>query len=1128
MSKRVVWPYAFMLRASELVEAYQTGATRKLDTLAPLRSQAAALSTLGIPTALRWMTLPELGIPRQPFQVYRRPRGRIPSAYVRQLFTEAVTVPGTTVDLAFPASSMGLIYLADVTIEPASGESLTVTAYDLFGKDLPGQQYTTGSSATTLLTGPGMAGLRVTGIGTVGPVLGVNQDDYANLPDWQLTQIVGLPTLEGEFGAHYASSEPQGYVTPNLSGYKAAELRLRIAELLRGTPQPTGDPQFPLPSWPASAPIGYLDTLRSPGNLLSMIEACLAGSVDSDPAQMQSLYTETVALDGIKQANLPGATADPSQPSTAEIPVVSVTMLGVSTDSDAATALGYGTVDFPGLGGGPEVAAEAEPKLEDEVRSLSFEASRVGLVGYDFMVSAPYVIPLLGIELNLAALAQVAPAVAPADGLAATVAQMHAVISRDSTAQVAVELSWQPAGNPQGYALLASRQPFSASVLNAPRPPSAGGYDPYVGLPPAKPDPSLPADEQLPSFKDAAGTLPVDGAATTRYLAAGIDVFGRWSAWSETDISLSAAPIARPGLRDVSFVLGDLPDSGMSVSSELVIEVMWDWTDRSPGVVRITGEFIAPGTNLGPAYLSGLALSNSGTVGAPLQLIWDYGSADPATVAPDAVLPTIDGGHTGTVELITDVSGVSENQVMQYRVTLQGVTLDFSATDELDLAVYATATERVRPGEWSDPQIAPAPGYTGQIVRAFNPFPPALEFTPPAINWTALPDAYNRARGMLEWTSDPSAAGYMVWESTEGALLQLLSPGAADPDPTASLVTRGATLKSLVSENYEHSLQSFSRLNTDPIIGSRTEIELPGNVSTLYAYMISAVSSQGVEAPRAPQIAVFGVPERMVPGQPRLILRQLPVGSDGIHVIGLPVETGVTPAGYRVLRARSEALAQEAGLMGPPKIGESDPGWSPYTDEPLRGGTTASGQGVLDTGATASWYPYYYRIVAVGPDDAANGKYRGESLPSAAQSAYCLPSDPPALGTESLTLGSGEALLVANVDLPIPASPFGPSLVELLHAEPDPHHPGRTVQRTVLSSTPGTLAERVLHLPSHFLLPPWLHPQPPLLGPALARSAPGPNGSWILYVLVPYGASDPNSYTVRVTDPLKRQSTMTF
>jgi hypothetical protein len=1125
VSERLVWPYVFTLRAAELLDAYQAAATQRL---APLEVAPAPVEELGIPTALRWLTVPELGIPRRPFSVYRRRRGNIPSAYVRTLVSSPVTLNGQLVDLPFPATPGGLIYLASVQIQPTAGQSISVSAYDQYGNAIPGQSVTTGWSASPLLTGPGMAGIWVSGSGQLGPVIGVGQDDYANLPDWQLTQIVGLPSHKGELGADYDSAEPQGYVAAHLDGYAAAEQRLRIAHLLGGTPPDTGDPQFPLPPWPRSSPVGYLDNLRSAGNLFGMIGDCLAASVDSDPARMQSLYTEQVTLDGIKQANLPGATANANQTSTAGIPVVATAMLGVSTDSDAATALGYGTIDLPGLAAEPKVAFVAEHRLDRAVAPAS-----VGLEGFDYMVSAPYVLPL-GLEVTLAALSQPAPAVAPAYDLGAAIAQLHAVLARDTTAQVAVELTWQPPDNPQGYALLASRTPFTSVVLNTARPASVQGYDPYVGLVPTNPDPSQPPDEQPADFKDAAGQLPIDGSATTRYLAAGLDVFGQWSAWDEADITLSAMPVAQPGLRNVSLVLGGLPTSGKTVAAQLVIEVIWDWTDRSPGSVRITGQFVPPGSSLGPAYLSGLAMGNTLPVGAPLLLSWDYGATDPATVDPGAVLPTLDAWHSGTVELITDVSGVSDNQVMQYRITLDGLTLDFSADDELDIALYATATERVRPGEWSDPQIAGTPYYIGRIVKGLNPFPPTVVFAPPAISWTALPDAYNRARGMLEWTSDPSAAGYMVWESTEGALLQLLSPGSPDPDPNASLVSRGATLKTLVGNNYDQSLQSFSRLNTDPIQGSRTEIDLPGNASTLYAYMISAVSPQGVEAARSSQIAVFGVPQRVVPGQPRLMLRELPIGSTGIQVIGLAVETGAVPAGYRVLRVRSATLAQEPDLMGPPKILETAPGWTPYTDTPLHGGTTASGQSVIDAAATPSWYPYYYRVVAVGPDDPPNGKYRGESLPSAVQLGYCLPPNPPLLQINSPTEGSGAALLLASVDLPIPASPLAPALVELLHAEADPANPGRTVQQTVLSMAPDAITEGTLSLPRRLHLPPrrpgappWMPPAP-FVGPAFARSTSDGTGTWTLYVLVPYTAADVNTYTVRLTDPLNRQSIGTF
>jgi hypothetical protein len=1153
MSRLTVWPYVFTLRAASLVEAYRRGI---LNTTVATRNTT---SKLGIPVSLRWLTMPELGFPRRPFNVYRRGRRSIPSGIIRNLLPAPVTVNGT-VDLPFSVGANGLMYLVSFNVTPAVNQLIEVGAYDLYGNVLPGLEYDTIYASTNVFACPGIAGLRVFGTGTINQIQAVNEDDYANLPDWQLVQVVGLPSKKGELSTAYDDTIPQGYEFALTDGFTAAEERLLVTNVFRDTPPPTGDPTFPLPAWPSPNVAGYLSNLRSASNLFPMITRCLQNSVDSIAAKMQSLYSETVNLDGIKQANLPNATADPTKPSTARMPIVNLSMLAVSSDCDAAVALGYGTVDVPAFD--DRAPAPGNSPRDAFAATGDVLAVSVGQVVYDYMVTAPYVLPF-GFTVQLAALSQAALDVQSADGFDAEVLVTHAVLSRDTTAQVAVDLTWASPSVPQGYGLLASRRPFNSVVLNTARPIQVHGYDPYIGLPPSSNDPDTPPEDLLPNLKDAAGQLPIDGTATTRYLAAGIDVFGRWSGWTEADAALNAAPITQPGLRKAAWNVGALPASGKVVPCTLTIELLWNWVDRSPGVIRISGNFIPAGSSLGPAYLSGLAMSNTGPIGPPLLLTWNYGANDPATVLPNAVLPAIDASHTGTVELINDVTGVTNNQVMQYRVTLQGFALDYSLADEIDLALYATATEQVRPAEWSDPidPNAPAspPAYIGRIAKAYNPLPPVVNFTPPSINWTALPDAYNKARGILAWNADPSAAGYMVWESTESALLQLLSPGSPDPDPNAALVTRGATLKSLVAANYEKSLQSFSRLNSDPVVGSRTEIELPGNASVLYAYMVSAVSTQGVEAPRPPQIAVFGVPQRAVPGQPRLRIRQLPMGTPGIQVVALPVETGVVPAGYRVFRVRSSALSADAGLMGPPKLLESDPGWQPYQETPLYGGTKAVGQSILDTAATASWYPYYYRVLALGPDDSANGKYRGQSLPSQVQSGYCLPPNPPLIQGLSVTMAYGAALVVFAADLPIPPSPLGPALVELLKAVPDPANPGRMLESVVLTSAPdaitiGTLAlphpwwldpplvplapEKKILSPALPLLPkpvlpkpifPKPHPfPPPFRGPAFARSVTDAVQQWQLYVLLPYSSSDANSFTVRLTDPLGRQSSTTF
>jgi hypothetical protein len=133
-------------------------------------------------------------------------------------------------------------------------------------------------------------------------------------------------------------------------------------------------------------------------------------------------------------------------------------------------------------------------------------------------------------------------------------------------------------------------------------------------------------------------------------------------------------------------------------------------------------------------------------------------------------------------------------------------------------------------------------------------------------------------------------------------------------------------------------------------------------------------------------------------------------------------------------------------------------------------------------------------VTAIGPDDPANGAYRGNSLPSQVLSGYCQPPNPPLIQIGSFTQGNGAVLLMFTTDLPTPASPLGPSAVDLLKAAADPAHPGRTLLNVVLSSAPDAIGQGMLALPPVF---PKRFP-PPYLGPALAKSVPDAQAQWTL------------------------------
>jgi len=1152
---RYVWPYAFTLRATGLIEA------ERQEKVGPVREKYFARSNGLLPVALRWSTIKELGFPREPFQVFRRQRLAADLKDSTLVAANLVAANATPQNLSVFAGEPAYIVAVSVTV--SGGGPVTLEALDSTGTMINGQQITLSGNASVEFRCPGIVSLRFFGSGAVGPVHVIGESVYANFPDWQRIQTVGLPFENGEPGAAY-NTTPQGFEPPTFNGVLAAEVRTAITALLQLTPPPTGIADFPLPAWPAPNPAAYVAALRAPKSLLPMIERCLRHSDDTNPTKMQSAYVENVTLEGIKQASLPGATANPAQTTNAQLPTTGVTMMAVSTDSYSAAGLGYGTVDVP-----PVIQT---PPTVGDFRPAGPSTNNYGQ--WDYMVTAPFVFPF-GLKTVLAALSVGELPVEAPVGMQAAVKDIHAPVKRDGAAPAVIRVSWQPSTVPQGYGILVSRAPNHSEVLNASRPTAVGGYDPYVGLAPTNPDLNTPPALQIPNFSDTEPVLPLDlPNINTRYLIAGLDVFGQWSGWSSASAALSPTAITKPGVRNATFIMDTPSATGHKVPATLQIDFGWDWQDRSPGQIRFTGQFVpVPATGLGPVpFLTGLQMSNGGATGSPATLTFTYASAnEAATITPSTKLPTMDASHilADPIVVLKTANFDPNDSRVQYRVEIKGFTLDFTTVNELDFALYVTAAESIRPGEWSDATISPQPPDTstrfiGTLVKTMDPFPPPVTFTPPSISWTALPDATGKARGILQWTADPKAAGYYIWEATESALNHLLAPNTPDPAPDTPLVTRGAALKTLVQANQAKSLAGFGRLNKDPVTGNRAEIVVPAAASTLYVYRISATSAANVESSRSDQIAVFGVPRRNVPGIPRLLLRAAKSPQVGMQVIAIPVASGAPPAGYRVFRVRNVVLSYDGSTMGPAKMSENDPGWQSYSSTTLAG-NPLKGSSIVDTAAIASWYPYYYRIKAIGQQDLSNGLFAGESGFSDAQSALVLPSGPPMLASFTFTTRFGGALVTLVTDLPAAAaSPVGPALVEVIQLVNDSSKPKPQV-KVILSSAPeqiavGTLALPVFPPPHPIPQPPLPHPvatptpiphpipepllQPipepippihppppppfPIFVPAMRRSTPDTTGKWALYILLSYQPAEANTFMIRLTDPLSRQTVHSF
>jgi hypothetical protein len=974
--RRVV-PHAFLLFAGPLDEAHEQRRTEAaLEVLRSVQPDARGPDVAGVPVALRWVTIPFVGFPRTRFEVWRRARSQKPGT---RLFDEDVVVGGTTLT---PGWSVGEMYDVHFTATPDPGSTLEVAALDTHGHVIPGQRIGFAAAARGAFRSPGIAALRLSGNGTVGNVLGTEQNDFANQSGWERVQLVGLPFKTGEVGSPVYDPAPQGYEAASLDGLDAAHLRLEIARVMRMPLPPTGVPDIPTPAWEAPDPAAFLDRLRNTTPaLVRLIESCLNQSDDTDLARLQVRFETDEVLPGIRQADLPGASPG-ADPTVMRLPVVGISMLAAGADGDAATALGYGTIDF----------AERRP-LEEERLVVPPGTVRTS---YDYMVTAPYVFPFIG-TIELAALAQARPVPEPAVGLQTARRQGNRAPAPDQAVSESISVSWQLSQLPQGYGILVSRSPGSSAILNPPR--GGDAYDPFIPLRPQSVDGAPPVTART-SFTDPASPVPLAGSALSRYMIIGLDPFGRWSPWRGVSHTSTAPPVQVPGLLSAALQTNVAGRTGSLVPASLEVELAWDWSDRSPDRIELAGAFVTPGAEPPSTPAGSVPFGPGGPV------VLRFGTAG---------APFIASGHAGTVSEIQQNPPDAERR--RYRLTLTGVTCDYTSASEVAFAVWARGAELVRPAVLSaaaGPSVAKAP-------NPIPPDPPSL----PAIDllWTALPDATGRARAVLRWPAVPGAVGYMVWEATEVPLRQAVNPSAAPP-PAATVLARAGALRVLVTasaQSQARSLVAFSRLNERPLAATQLELALPGSADTLYAYRVSAITASTVESPRSSTVALVAVPRRIVPGRPRLLLRAV---SGGVDVIVLPGK-GQPAAGYRVHRVRRDGLAADVGTMGPPVLDETATGWRNVSvPRRPRGSDADPGRAITDP-VPESWYPYHYRVVALGAADPPNGGLPGESEASAMASIVRPPTAPPVLDSIAATGNATNRVVSFRTNLPIRRSPVG-------------------------------------------------------------------------------------------------------
>ena len=249
---RQVWHECLLLWQAPLFESLRSGLVTDVAHEYFPNSPAGPPGTPGpLPVSPALVVRPVPGIPRMPFQVWRRPRTINPAS---------LTLAGPFASQTTAAISWGLKPVYDVVLDaaPAGGSSLMFQALGQDGRVIPGQQVTVNAATKVGFRCPGIQSILITGKGTATNINLTTQDDFANLHDWQRIETVGFPFDHGEIAAPAYNDLPQGFEPASLSGVDAAFIRMDVARALQVPLPATGIPTIPTPSWPTPDPAKYL------------------------------------------------------------------------------------------------------------------------------------------------------------------------------------------------------------------------------------------------------------------------------------------------------------------------------------------------------------------------------------------------------------------------------------------------------------------------------------------------------------------------------------------------------------------------------------------------------------------------------------------------------------------------------------------------------------------------------------------------------------------------------------------------------------------------------------------------------------------------------------------------------
>jgi hypothetical protein len=965
-------------------------------------------------TALRWHVAGHrgnftaasergIGLPTGPFTVWRR-ESTIPRIGERVAFA---TVEWGTLGYRVGVLSRRLA-AAELSVE-ADGPSV------LFGLADPSdplsivtRSVVPAGTGIVWLHGPGLAGFIALANVEVNAVKGVTVDDYHTIRGWEPIELVGLPVDETEWADVGDHARPQGLVAGLESPRAAAAGRLD-----RGAPPIGWDAGVELgvaaPPWRRPASDALLDELDE--HVLAPLRAALELRQDQQAATRYDVELPPPAtLDGQVMA---------ADPSTAQVSPIGLLQSSVSSDPFLSLALGYGTT-IAERGSLPQITAYHPGSRYDYMvtapyaNGLDGRSEAVELVAYALRPT-PVTFPPVAVQAAAEHLAHQAPPAADEPWSASAIVRWERPPPTTLFRVASYAAVRHDAGAVASRALMEER--------------AGGGFRPIA--PAISPD---DAEANLVHLADPRLRIANDpGTRSLRYSVAPQNLFGLWSGWRGADHAVEQPPPVAP--RIVSAALAP---------PELVVDFTWDWTNRRPATIELTGIL----------YACAERGSDPPTVSPPATLDRTPGGGEPKVVlAFTGDTATVVGVVTTDLRYL-NLAGDAEvppgpaqsDTVRRYRLTIPGFAVDFAATPHVGLALWASGTERIPPRH--------ATATTGPVVVfASDPVAPPMAFAasaPPTVPLGSLPDAEGVSHGRLAWPAVPGATGYYVYTADEFTLLA--HHGLAEPAPDATLSERYRTLLDVFAADPDR--RPFTRVSAQPVTDTSLEVALPRGSRAIHAYVVITAGAGSTEGPwptiaeAATALAGLAAPRIAVPPPPELVATAEPAA--GSVALALTTRPGHAVERVDVHRVRVPDAARRVETMGPPVASVPAAGGAGWTAETLADGRVRL-RGVDAPGE--SWKRVWYRAVAWSQPDAERGLVRGASAPSNPFALIVPPAAAPDLSPLDVTWPGG-ALADARIDFassaPLPPTPLGPHRIAVsVEDRGDPDNPVTVVDTDV-------------------------------------------------------------------------------